>query len=91
MKRAAREEQDSFIEEKDPEAGLVPLSAACLVASAVWLVVQMFSTDTVSTTPAGQPSPIMVPAVQQVIWESQDPITGKWTNGFSKVLPDIPQ
>lgn len=87
---AAAMDTDSFYEEKDPEAGLVPLSVIGLVFSIALLVVQMFSTDTVMTTPAGQPSPLMVPADQRVDWEAQDAV-GAWRNNFQKAMPAIPE
>ncbi len=90
IKRAAKEDSEQFYEEKDPEAGLVPLSVVCMVLGVVLLVVQMLGTDVVTTAPANQPSPIMVPEVVRVDWENKD-ATGAWRNSFDRILPQIPQ
>jgi hypothetical protein len=90
LKRQAQADTEQFYEEKDPEAGLVPLSVVCLVLGVVLLVVQMLSTDVVSSSPPNQPSPIMVPQVVKVDWESQD-ATGAWRSSFDRMLPQIPQ
>jgi hypothetical protein len=91
MKRAAREETESFYEEKDPEAGLVPLSAIAMVFAIVLLVVQMLSTDVVTTSSQGEASPIMVPEVVRVDWEVKDPVSGEWRSSFDRMIPEIPQ
>ena len=91
IKKSAAVDTEAFYEEKDPEAGLVPLSVVCLVIGIVLLVIQMLATDTVTTTPASQPSALMVPEVTRVDWEAQDPVTGQWRNRFDQMLPQIPQ
>lgn len=73
-----------FYEEKDPEAGLMPLSVICAVLSVVLLMVQMMGSDAVVSAEPGVASPIMVPANQPVAWETQNLATGAWTNSFSR-------
>lgn len=90
VKRVAQQDSEDFYDEKDPEAGLVPLSVMCLVLGVVLLVVQMMATDTVVSTPANQPSALMVPENTRVDWETQD-ATGGWKSSFERVLPQIPQ
>lgn len=91
IKRAAvKDDSEQFYEEKDPEAGLVPLSVVCMVLGIVLLVIQMLGTDVVTTAPANQPSALMVPEVVRVDWENQD-ATGAWKNSFDRILPQIPQ
>lgn len=90
IKRAAQKETEQFYEEKDPEAGLVPLSVVCLILGVVLLVIQILATDTVTSSPANQPSGLMVPEVVRVDWETQD-ATGAWRSSFDRLLPQIPQ
>ena len=90
IKRAAQKDTEQFYEEKDPEAGLVPLSVVCLILGVVLLVVQILATDTVTSSPANQPSGLMVPEVVRVDWETQD-ATGAWRSSFDRLLPQIPQ
>lgn len=89
VKRSAAADAEQFYEEKDPEAGLVPLSVICFVLSAVLMVVQMFGADAVKSDPTGE-SPIMVPADGRQGWESRSPVTGVWTHDFKKTLLPIP-
>jgi hypothetical protein len=91
VKRAAQQDSEQFYEEKDPEAGLVPLSVMCLVLAVVLLGIQMMATDSVMTSPPNQPSALMVPENSRVDWETQDPTTGAWKSSFERVLPQIPQ
>lgn len=87
MKRSAAADAEQFYEEKDPEAGLVPLSVICFVFSAVLMAVQMFGADAVKADETGE-SPIMVPAANVQSWEKRNALTGVWTNSFT--LPAIP-
>lgn len=90
VKRSAAADAEQFYEEKDPEAGLVPLSVICFVFSAVLMALQMFGTDKVKADELGQGSPIFVPTEQRAKWESRD-AEGNWVNNFSKTeLPPIP-
>jgi hypothetical protein len=91
IKRAAQRDPENLYEEKDPEAGLVPLSVVCLILSVVLLVIQILATDTVTSSPSNQPSGIMVPEVVRVDWETPDPTTGAWKSSFDRLLPQIPQ
>lgn len=90
IKRAVQKDTEQFYEEKDPEAGLVPLSVVCLILGVVLLIVQILATDTVTSSPANQPSGLMVPEVVRVDWETQD-ATGAWRSSFDRLLPQIPQ
>lgn len=89
VKRSAAADAEQFYEEKDPEAGLVPLSVICFLLSAVLMAVQMFGADAVKDDPTGT-SPIMVPSANAQAWESRNAITGVWTNKFKDTLPSIP-
>lgn len=89
VKRSAAADAEQFYEEKDPEAGLVPLSIICFVLSAVLMVVQMFGADAVKSDPTGE-SPIMVPSAHAATWESRNAVTGIWTDNFKKELLPIP-
>ncbi len=89
VKRSAAADAEQFYEEKDPEAGLVPLSVICFVLSAVLMAVQMFGADAVKDDPSGE-SPIMVPSANAQSWESKSALTGVWTNKFKDTLLAIP-
>lgn len=90
VKRSAAADAEQFYEEKDPEAGLVPLSVICFVLSAVLMVVQMFGADAVKSDPVGE-SPIMVPADNKQAWETHSLTTGVWSNEkFKAELLPIP-
>jgi hypothetical protein len=82
VKRSAAADAEQFYEEKDPEAGLVPLSVICFVLSAILMVVQMFGADAVKS---GEfPLPITVPLADEQSWEKRSPVTGVWTNRFKE-------
>lgn len=89
VKRSAAADAEQFYEEKDPEAGLVPLSVICFVLSAVLMAVQMFGADAVNSDPTGE-SPIMVPAANKQAWENHNDATGTWTNKFATTLLPVP-
>lgn len=89
VKRSAAADAEQFYEEKDPEAGLVPLSVICFVLSAVLMAVQMFGADAVKSDPTGE-SPIMVPEKGKKDWETVS-TTGVWSNErFANSLQKIP-
>lgn len=90
VKRSAAADAEQFYEEKDPEAGLVPLSVICFVLSALLMAVQMFGADAVKTAEPNVESPIMVPASGKMPWESQSKNSGVWANSFSSQLMKIP-
>ena len=90
VKRSAAADAEQFYEEKDPEAGLVPLSVICFVLSAVLMAVQMFGADAVKSAEPNAESPIMVPASGKMPWENQNKSTGAWVNSFSSQLMKIP-
>ena len=92
VKRGAAD-SEQFYDEKDPEAGLVPLSAVCLVLSILLLLAQMVSSDRVEglTSGPGEESPVLVPQYEKVNWEDRDPDTHQPVNKFNSVLPELPQ
>lgn len=77
---------EQFYEEKDPDAGLSPISAFCLVIAIVLMGVQILSTDRVFSSPAGEESPMMVPAYQSVTWESRNEETHEIKSKFKEVI-----
>ncbi len=89
VKRSAAADAEQFYEEKDPEAGLVPLSVICFVFSAVLMAIQMLGGDSVKSA---DDSPIMVPLANKEKWE--DRTAGVWNNHFlnpsKPVLPAVP-
>ena len=83
-------DSEQFYEEKDPEAGLVPLSVICLVLSIALMCLQSFATDKgfmhFEKTPLiGVTDPV------NVQWEIKNEEDGTYTNKFKDMLPDIPQ
>lgn len=90
VKRSAMADSQQFYEEKDPEAGLMPLSVVCFLLAAVLMAVQMLATDKVTSVPAGEESPIMVPAASPPAWESRDDTSGAYTSKWTSALPSIP-
>ena len=88
VKRSAAADAEQFYEEKDPEAGLVPLSVICFVLSAVLMTVQMFGADAVKHADPNTESAIMVPEKGQQDWETRT--NGTWNNTFSSKLMKIP-
>ena len=89
VKRSAAADAEQFYEEKDPEAGLVPLSVICFVLSAVLMAVQMFGADAVKSADPNAESAIMVPAQNKMTWESRS-AAGVWSNSFANQLQQIP-
>ena len=92
VKRASAADSQQFFEEKDPEAGLAPLSIICLVLSIVLMMVQIMSTDRVPgfTSKKGEDSPIMVPERVDPPWEKFNEEDHTYTSSFQSVLPKIP-
>lgn len=89
VKRAAAADSQQFYDDdKDPEAGLMPLSAICFVLSAALLVLQMFGGDKIS---AQDGSALMVPHSMPAKWETYNKDDGTWMNRFANQLPAIPQ
>ncbi len=87
VKRPAAD-SEQFYDEKDPSAGLVPLSALCAVLGLLALAVQVFATDRIDAAPSDEDSPLKVPAYEKVSWESRDERTGVITNKLE--IPEIP-
>lgn len=90
VKRSAAADAEQFYEEKDPEAGLVPLSVICFVLSAVLMVVQMLGSDIAGIVDTEGESPIKVPAANAQAWENHSATTGVWTNKFATTLLPVP-
>jgi hypothetical protein len=90
VKRAAMAESQQFYEEKDPEAGLMPLSVMCFLLAAVLMVVQVCATDKYTSVPMEQEDPLRVPAPSTPKWEVRDDETGSYTSKFSDALLPIP-
>jgi len=89
VKRSAAADAEQFYEEKDPEAGLVPLSVICFVLSAVLMAVQILGADTFTSDSTGE-NPIKVPAKGKMEWETFSASSGNWTNTFTSKLMKIP-
>jgi hypothetical protein len=99
VKRSAAADAEQFYEEKDPEAGLLPLSVICFVLSAILMTVQMFGADKVKYDEVGE-SALMVPGPGGKVQKGQDwekQIVGSdlfgtktWKNDFAKTLLPIP-
>lgn len=95
VKRNAAAESEQFYEDQDPDAGLVPLSALCLVLALVLVAIQVLSTDRMFSAAPGEESGLMVPQYQSVPWESRDEETNKVTNTFKQHISssafEVPQ
>lgn len=92
VKRAAAAESQQFYEDEvDPDAGLLYPALACLVVAAVLAAIQVLGSDKVMSSPAGSPSPIMVPADEKVAWEKYNPATDTWQSTFKDTLTVMPE
>jgi hypothetical protein len=91
VKRPVKVDSEQFYEEKDPEAGLVPLSIMCFVLAVALLASQLLATDKVFFAPTGEESSIMVPQAEPVTWETYDPDSNSYTSSFDKVLAPLPE
>lgn len=89
VKRSAAADAEQFYEEKDPEAGLVPLSVICFVLSAVLMMIQILGSDSAGIVDTEGGSPIKVPAKQQMEWETLSP-SGVWGSNLASKLLKIP-
>jgi hypothetical protein len=90
VKRSAAADAEQFYEEKDPEAGLVPLSVICFVLSAILMAIQMFGADAVKHSDPNTESAIMVPEKGKQDWETVS-ASGTWSNEkFKNQLLAIP-
>ena len=87
VKRAPAAEED--YEEKDPEAGLVPLAIVCSVLAALVMVVTLLGTDKAGfAANDGENSALMVPPANDPKWE-QKQLDGSHISTFAKTLKDI--
>lgn len=77
---------EQFYEEKDPDAGLAPISAFCLVIAVVLMGIQVLATDRVFSAPASEESGLMVPAYQSVPWEMRNDETHEVTSKFKELI-----
>jgi len=93
IKRSAATDSQQFYEEKDPEAGLVPLSVVCLLLSVVLMMAQIMATDRVAgfTSKQGEDSQFMVPERVDPPWEKYNEEDHTYTSQFKAALPEIPQ
>lgn len=83
QKKAAVEED---YEEKDPEAGLMPLAVVCSVLAALVMAISLLSTDKAGfTAPDGENSALMAPPANDPKWEEKQP-DGTHINTFEKTL-----
>ncbi|MBB5032338.1 hypothetical protein [Prosthecobacter vanneervenii] len=88
VKRSAAADAEQFYEEKDPEAGLVPLSVICFVLSAILMFIQIMGADAVWTAEPKTESSLKVPESGKMAWEDQS--KSGWQNNFSSRLMKIP-
>ena len=87
LKKAAAAEED--YEEKDPEAGLMPLAVVCSVLAALVMVVSLLSTDKAGFTAAdGENSAIMSPPANDPKWEEKQ-ADGTHISTFEKTLKAV--
>ena len=85
QKRAAEEDY----EEKDPEAGLMPLAVVCSVLAAVVMALSLLSTDKAGfSAPDGENSAFMAPPANDPKWEEKQP-DGTHINTFEKTLKAV--
>lgn len=91
VKRPVKVQEEQFYEEKDPEAGLVPLSIMCFVLALVLLAAQLLATDKVFQSAPGEQSSVMVPLAENPDWESYDADSDSYKSSFDKVLAPIPE
>ncbi|WP_395747812.1 hypothetical protein [Prosthecobacter sp.] len=91
VKRSAAADAEQFYEEKDPEAGLVPLSVICFVLSAVLMTVQLLGSDSAGFVDKDGSSPVKVPEVLRQEWETFSKVSATWSNDkFAGTLKPIP-
>jgi hypothetical protein len=92
VKRVQAVDSQQFYEEKDPEAGLVPLSVICFIAAIALLVTQLAATDQVMSAPQGEESAFMIPTREDPTWEKYDMETRQYEpSTFDQVLPALPE
>jgi len=87
VKRAAVE-PDSIYEEKDPEAGLMPLAVLCSILAVVVMAVSLLGTDKAFFANEGESSAFMVPPPSDPKWEEKQ-VDGTHVNTFNKTLTAI--
>lgn len=83
-----RTSQDEFIDEKDPEAGLMPLAVVCMIMSILLMAVNLLGTDNKFYAEKGIESAFMVPAPDDPAWEIKQP-DGTHRSTFSTKLGEI--
>lgn len=82
----AAEEGDEAAEEKDPEAGLMPLAAICTVIAAIVMVINLFGNDKLQMW--GEDSFLLPPAPVDPKWE-QKGADGVYVSKFQDTLKNI--
>ena len=97
IKRNAAADSEQFYEDQDPDAGLVPLSALCLVLGVILLLVQISASDRLLlfTAAPDEQSTWKIPEYQSVQWETRDEETHRVTNSFKQHISspafEVPQ
>ncbi|TLD72770.1 hypothetical protein FEM03_01465 [Phragmitibacter flavus] len=82
------EENAPLYEEKDPEAGLMPLAVVCTVLGVAIMVLSMFGSDKFFYGNPGEVSALKVPPPILPKWE-QPAGDGTYVSSFNKALEDI--
>lgn len=80
------EEGEEVYEEKDPEAGLMPLAAFCTFLAAVLMVINLFGNDKLQMW--GEDSFLMSPPPNDPQWE-QKGADGAYVSKFQEKLKSI--
>ena len=86
--KSAAADNTPLYEEKDPEAGLVPLSIVCSVFAVVVAVLSLFSSDAIFSANPGEESALMVPAKELQQWETEVG-DGTYRSTFNEMLQKI--
>jgi hypothetical protein len=84
----AAEENAPLYEEKDPEAGLMPLAVVCTVLGLTIMVLSLFGSDKFFYGNPGEESALKVPPPILPKWE-QPAGDGTYVSSFNKTLEDI--
>ncbi len=87
VKRAAVE-QDSIYEEKDPEAGLMPLAVLCSILAVIVMSLSLLGTDKAFFANEGETSALMVPPPSDPKWEEKQ-VDGSHVSTFNKTLAAV--
>lgn len=83
----ARPAEEAY-EEKDPEAGLVPLAVLCTILAAALMTLNLFSNDVLKMWDESGSSSFLSPPPNDPKWEQRQP-DGTYVNKFPDTLRDI--